>query len=371
MPSEGTSETVASEDAGHGTVPRRSRRAIIGGGLAAAGAGIAGSLLATASPAAADGTALLTGEANTATNTTSLSNTTGTCFQASSSSGQQPVLSAFDESTGGSQGASAALYGQSSISAGVVGYSVNNSGVVGVGTGSGASGVFGQGTSADGVYGQLDPASTTYGIAAVFGFDTTAAPGNIGVFGESFSGIAVSGVAGVNGEVNANGVAGQTYGDGGYGVGGFDSSPDGGLGVWAATQNGVALRADVSQENGGGTGFALAVNGPSQFVTGGTAVVPAGKSSVTVAVDYVTPSSFVLATLQGAPTAHLVESAVAGNGTVTIYLNLPVAVARTVGFLALVPNSVTPPAARRRPAIPALGRLARRRAVAVPKPLKP
>jgi hypothetical protein len=360
-------ETLAATDHEEGArdepaLRRRSRRALLGGGLAAAGAGIAGTLLATASPAGADDTPVLLGEANGATNTTSVDNTNGTCFEVTSSSGQ-PVLVAFDSSSGNA-GGSEAVYGQSSVSAGVAGYSDTNAGVAGVASGAGGIGVLGQGTEAAGVYGQLDPGSTTLGIAAVIGFDPTSAPGNTGVSGESFNGIGVSGIASVNGAPGGIGVTGQTYGDGGYGTGGSDASAGGGYGVLATTNNGVALNAYVSQE-GNGSGWALQVGGPAQFSTGGTAVIPSGKSSVTVNVPGVTPASFVVATLQGTPAGHHVQSAVAGTGTVTIYLNASTSAARTVGFLALVPSSVTPPLSSRRPSLPRLGRLVRRPA-AVP-----
>lgn len=343
--------------------PRRSRRALIGGGIVAAGAGIAGTLLATASPAAADDTPMLLGESNSATNTTSLQNTSGSCLEVTSTSGQ-PVISAFDNSSN-NQGGSPAVSGQSSISAGVVGFSDSDAGVVGVGNS--GNGVFGQGTMADGVVGQIDPASSTLGIAAVFGFDPTTG-GNTGVLGESFNGIGVAGVASVNGTPSGNGVSGQTFGDGGYGTGGFDSSAGGGFGVLALTDNGIGLSAGVTGE-GNGSGWALQVNGPAQFVTGGTAVVAHGTSSVTVDVDFVTPASFVLATLQGAPMGHYVESAVAGEGTVTVSLNSAAGGERTVGFLALVPAAASPPPSSRRPSPPRwLRRLARKPAAVPVKP---
>ena len=349
-------ESTGNDEAGTAG-PRRSRRAIIGGGLVAAGAGIAGTLLATASPAAAaDGDPVVLGASNDETNSTTITSSSG-----------QPVFVAYDNSTD-NPGGSAAIYGQSGSSPGVFGLSNGNSGVVGIGTSSGLNGVFAQATNADGVYGQLDQSTTTLGIAAVFGFDPTAAPGNTGVFGQSFNGTGVLGIAGVTAAPDASGVSGLVQSDGGNGVGAFDSSPDGGYGLLAITNNGIAVSANVSGETNGNA-FALQVNGPSQFVTAGTAVVPRGKSSVTVAVDWVTPQSFVLATLQSRAPGHYVEAAVAGNGSVTIYLNLPVLVDRAVGYFAIVPNSVTPPAASRRPALPRiLSRMARRRPVAPPKP---
>jgi hypothetical protein len=316
--------------------PQRSRRAIIGGGLAAAGVGIAGTLIA-ATPASADddGTPLLLGDSNQATDTTSLQNTSGACFTVASATGQ-PVITATDSSTS-NPGGSPGVYASSETSAGVVGMSESNSAVVGVSAS--GSGVFGQSTSAYGVEAQLAPGSTTLGIAAVFGFDPTAAPGNTGVQGESFNGTGVAGYANVGQGSGGTGVFGQTYGDGGAGVGASDSSTGGGFGLVASTNNGVAINAYVSSE-GNGSGLALQIGGPCQFMTAGTAVIPSGSASVTVDVDHVTTASFVLATLQELAPDHHVAAAVAGENTVTIYLNRVTAVARPVGFFAIMPYGV-------------------------------
>src|SRR5579863_5867788 len=88
------------EEEGHA---RRTRRAVLGGAVAAGAAGIASTLLATAGPAGAtartaggDLTPLIIGEVNQATNSTELDNTTGPCLNLSSTSGT--VLQAFDQS---------------------------------------------------------------------------------------------------------------------------------------------------------------------------------------------------------------------------------------------------------------------------------
>jgi hypothetical protein len=315
------SEDVRAEAA----APRHSRRALIGGAVAAAGAGIAGAVLASAAPAGAatesDGSPLILGQVNQATDTTGLQNTNGPCLEISSTSGSD-LLVVTDNSGAGVNGVS----GYTTTGTGVLGVSTSNTGVLGLST-SGV-GVAGQSNSSYGVEGTTGvPDATQTGAAAVLGNDQSNA-GSIGVWGSSINGV------GVSGESNAgDGVDGQTSGDFASGVRATDNSNGGGYGVSAYTNSGIALFANASTP----TATALQIFGPSQFSTAGKATIPKGKKSVVVDVSFVVAGDFVLATMQEFVSGEYVAAAVAGNGTVTIYLNAAPTAARTVAYFVISP----------------------------------
>lgn len=300
----------------------RSRRAVLGGAVAAGAAGIASTLLATASPAGAsepDGTPLIVGQVNQATSSTELDNTTGPCFNLSSTSGT--VLQCFDQS------------GTSGVA--VSGYSPDGTSVSGTSFG-GGTGVWGSSTSGVGTVGQSNssygvsgttgyPDPTQVGGAGVIGMDQSNA-GSVGVLGTSQNGV------GVNGTSNAgHGVYGQTSGDGFSAVYADDQSTGGGYGVSAYSDTGVALLANA----GTTSATALQVAGRSVFSTAGVATVASGKKSVTVPVDTAAASSAVIATLQQLQGDLHVLAATAHAGSITITLSAAASAARKVAYFVI------------------------------------
>jgi len=304
--------------------PLRSRRAAIGA-VVAASAGIAGTMLASSSPAGAatpeDDTPLLLGVVNQATSSTGLQNTDGPCFNVNSTSGSD-VFTATDDS---GQNVTA-VSGYATSGTGVFGSSTSNSGVLGLST-SGV-GVVGQSNSSYGVEGSTgQPDTSQTGGAGVIGIDYSE-PGSTGVSGSSRNGV------GVNGTSYASaGVVGQTSGDLASGVSASDNSQGGGYGLSAYTNSGIAIFGNASTPEATG----LQIFGPSQFSTAATATIPKGKESVTVDVSFVVPGDFVLATMQEYVSGYFVAAAVAGKGTVTVYLNQVTHVARPVAFFVISP----------------------------------
>jgi hypothetical protein len=105
------------------------------------------------------------------------------------------------------------------------------------------------------------------------------------------------------------------YGEGGTdGVQGVSTE---GTGVHAVSTNGAALLAESVAEAGIGLKVEM---GRSMFHTAGTAVVASGQKKVTVDLPGVSPTDFVLATVQGTG-AYQVKNAVAGYGQFTIAIN--------------------------------------------------
>jgi len=141
------------------------------------------------------------------------------------------------------------------------------------------------------------------------------ASGQVGVHGSG----TVSG-AGVYGTSANVGVWGTS--DSGYGVEGnsVDGTP-----VHATTTNGTAVSA--WSENGTAvsarseTGTAVEVIGRTKFSTAGTALIHEGKKKVTVTLQGVTGTDFVLATVQASSTVFFVKSAYCGIDQVTIQIN--------------------------------------------------
>jgi hypothetical protein len=226
----------------------------------------------------------------------------------------------------------------------------------------------------DGLLACGDTGVSGYGsVLGVFGFAPTGVEGvgtEIGVDGSSdaygvYGDGPVSGVYGTS-EVGAGiGVRGQATGLGGYGlfgdassstgtgiygtatatsgtasgVEGYSSSPSGyglfgsgqGTGVKGTTPNAAAY--GVYAANTGG-GLAFAASGRVSFTTAGTAVVPTGAKKIIVSLAGVSPTDFVLATVQG-NTASSVKGALAGTGQFTIWLNKATTGAVTVAYFVL------------------------------------
>jgi hypothetical protein len=90
-----------------------------------------------------------------------------------------------------------------------------------------------------------------------------------------------------------------------------------GTGVHAVSTNGPAVLAESVAEAGVGLKVAM---GRSMFHTAGTAIVASGQKKVTVDLPGVSPTDFVLATVQGSG-GFYVKNAVAGTGQFTIAIN--------------------------------------------------
>ncbi len=229
------------EDSGQGL--RLDRRHLLAAGVASLGVGAA--LFAGPEPAgAANGKPVELGESNSASDTTTITNSAAGAFAGNTSA----------------NGGHAGVHGNDTSSKGgygVAGNSVNGDGVIGTTAGNAQAGVYGNDGSPDGAY---------------------------GVRGDSRVGVGVYGY----GSSGAYGVQGDST----ISVGVYGSS-ESGTGVVATSPDGYAFQAvGVSQ-----------FVGPVQFKQSGIAKVDATKSSVTVRKVGLTKSSLVLATLQGAQVA--------------------------------------------------------------------
>jgi hypothetical protein len=186
------------------------------------------------------------------------------------------------------------------------GFSSNGEGLYGQGT----IGVYGSGTSRG-----VHAAGGTYGVLA--SGDSAGVRGDGGNFGVIGNGRA-QGVRGSGGEEgvygigSSNGVFGETSDAGGSGVYGQNNAT--GYGVAGRAWGGTGVLADSAN------GTALKVSGRAKFSTAGTAVVASGQKKVTVTLAGVTPTDFVLATVQGAG-PFFVKNASAGSRQFTIFIN--------------------------------------------------
>lgn len=105
--------------------------------------------------------------------------------------------------------------------------------------------------------------------------------------------------------------------EGGYGEGpgvGVHGQSGSGTGVLGISQSGTAVEARSGVE-GDGTGIALLVRGKSMFSTAGSAVIPAGQSSVFVANGAVTSESHISVTLVGNPGVRALQWVERAPGT--------------------------------------------------------
>ncbi len=248
---------------------RRTRRQLLAGGTGALAVLTAEALARPASAAAADGGNVVLGQDNSEATVTSITNSTD--------GDDALLLTAAGSGTG--------LFSQSGSGDGVHGTSDSGNGVSGKAFSSGASGILGEHGG-----------------------------GGNGVFGHA-SNPAASGVYGQN-DGTGFGVAGRA--DGGTGL--LGDSADG-VGVWASSQNGTALK----------------VTGAAQFSRSGVATVAgtaaAPKNSVRVSLP-ITGTSMMTALLQKHVAGVWVVAAVANvrGGYFTIYLNK--AVSTPVGPIA-------------------------------------
>jgi hypothetical protein len=156
------------------------------------------------------------------------------------------------------------------------------------------------------------------------------AKGDTGVYGESTTGI---GVSGANTGSTGIGVKGAT---GGTGAGVYGLATANGVGVYGdAPANGTGVVAK------GTTGNALVVNGKAQFSRSGSKAVAgtltAPKSSVTVTGVALTTKSLVLTTPQKHLAGVFVEAAVpnVAGSYVTIFLNQAVTQSFPVGWMVI------------------------------------
>jgi len=125
------------------------------------------------------------------------------------------------------------------------------------------------------------------------------------------------------GAVGVFGVVGQSNADGGIAVEG-DASGSGAAGVFGSATGGPGS-AGVKAYAAGVDSAALQVDGRAIFSSSGQIVVPAGARSVVQPGLSLSPTAFVLATLQQNLQRVSVRAAVAdpAAGTVTVYLTAP------------------------------------------------
>jgi len=291
---------------------RRTRRAVLLGAFGAVAA-LAGHAIARPETvlAVTDGQAVHKGVNNSASATTSITNTSGTAIKG--------VANTSTQGTHGVLGSSSSPHG-----GGVKGFGVF--GVLGFATGSqGAAGVYGQ-TSAANSFGMQGQNLATSGDA-------------VGVQGvtKSPTGIGVVGIANAASGTNRRGVVGRGDESGvvGFGVDHGVLGLGAAVGVEGSVTNadGIAIRADVSDLGaqavaafftGGGTNDALALktDGPVRFIgSSGTATVPNGTNQVTVNTGVkLTSSSKILCTLLALPggttTIQAAEPSVGGTSFV-------------------------------------------------------
>ncbi len=209
----------------------------------------------------------------------------------------------------------------------------------------GGSGVEGRGDT--GVWG-------TGGTRGVFGQGTTGVSGQGGTTGVSGYGN-TTGVNGLGGTgVSGTGTGNGVYGNGGnYGIYGestgtavLGNNTGSGNGVWGLANN--SRSAIVGEQQGSGVGVlgeadtdgigvyatsangtALQVRGRAKFSTAGIAVVASGQKKVTVTLAGVTPTDFVLATVQSSGSFY-VKNATAGSGKFSITINKAPTAPKTV-----------------------------------------
>jgi hypothetical protein len=285
--SEPTVPPEASSDAsGQLDSPARrvGRRALMLG-AAAAGAGVAASLVVGADPANAEtaattSKAVLLSKSNTAKATTTVVTKAGNGLEGVTSADDCAGVAGDDTSANGGFG----LYGTSTDGYGV--YATSESG----------KGVYGQSTDSDGLHGQ----TSGDGACGAYGYDGSSG-GGYGVNGQSTNGTGVigqttadglSGVEGVDASsgggyavsgnsTNGIGVIGQTTGDGQYGVYGYDKSAGGGWGVFGYGNNGNGVVAENNTDSS--EVWALLVSGTSYF--GGHMSKPSGSFQIDHPLD--------------------------------------------------------------------------------------
>ncbi len=295
-----------------GTTKRRTRREILAGAAGALGVMAAEALAKAPAAEATQGQAVIAGQSNTATQTTTVDASGGSGVGlVAQGGGVFPGVKGFGGSGGG-----IGVYGEGgSGERGLVGFggSGNAEGVEGQGSGT-ASGVKGTGGSSNG--------------AGVWGFGGSGNAAGVNGWGTG-TGIGVSGLGGAN---DGPGVVGTGGGNNANGVEGYGFG--GGIGVKGSTQSSIGIGVyAVGPES---SGYGLFIDGRIGFGTrAGIATIPKGQARVTITGVTLTPfSSFVLATLQQ-NTGRYVKSAVPdpANSRVVIYVNKAVLADTPVAFL--------------------------------------
>lgn len=371
-----------------GPPDRKSRRAVIAGGLLAGVAGVAGATLLRAEPAgAATGDPVIIGEINLADNETVIQPTpgkdvnllqvtdggplsefqgTGTPLQVYVLNPANPALSTLDvrnAASGTAIQASDNGNGTGSAIQATVSNPANGSpAIFGISQGSGSAvtafdGAVGTGP---GLFAQLEnPANPSNAVraeargpgSAVFATDGAVGTGSAveaqldntsnaaaavsattsGTGGAvaAFINNAGSSAAAVSGETDGTGtgVLGTAFAPAATGVAGTGNN--GATGISGTSDTGTGVAATSSD------GTALAVDGVVTFSRSGLATVPSGAKSVTVTLGQVTPSSLVLATLQEAQANVSVQAAVPGTDSFTILMNGPVSHDRKVAWFVI------------------------------------
>jgi hypothetical protein len=229
------------------------------------------------------------------------------------------------------------------IGTGVHGTSVGGVGVLG-GTGPGGlPAVVGlQGDSAMSSYDNalfVDPDAPRLD-GGVYGFSNTGSGDGVGTFGETVSGVGLLGFG-----IDAGSVGMMAIGS----LGAFIEGPDGAFVVSDANRTGLhahvgtgssapaaplntAMFASVSAA----TQVGLEARGRIRFPNrSGRALIPAGKSSVTVSVPGMTSANFAVATLNSARSGRWVRAVVCWSGKISIYLNTTVSSSTYVAWLVL------------------------------------
>lgn len=273
------------------------RRTLLGAGLGALVAAVAGALGRPQAVRAANGDPLALGTANTASTTTGLL----------SSEGTNAALSVVNTSTGG------AVHGGSANGPAFLGFSQSG------------NAFDGQSTSGNGVRGVSDVGIGVQGRSntekGVYGYSNTGP----GVYAYSGANHAIWGYAD---GASAFGLFGQAEKERGVGVVGQNLTSDT-IGLLGAPKHGVEGRAPNAigyvgvRASAPAAATALSVDGRAQFSRSGKASVPAGKSFVVVTVPGgLSSASLVLATPMINRIGVYVQSAVPNAATGQVRINL-------------------------------------------------
>jgi hypothetical protein len=308
------------------------------------GAAIVSNALGRPAPvrAGSDGDVVL-GAPNSATDTTSISNTTNnkTVFEANTSFAGSTAISAVGDLRGlYANGAEAIVAESDQYGLKATG---GFAGVVGNAPGNGHMGVFGWSDDGIGVKGQSETAAGVFGTAdsasGVHGSSKT----NYGVWGESNAG---PGVFGTTGSQSEPGVIGWSAGAGVFGASGGDvnlpttpptktgvfgyaAQDASAVGVYGRSTVGIGVRA---QADAGGT--ALRVDGKATFSRMGTITVPTGSKTVTKSFAGLTSASLIFAVVRTGDGSVWVRKAQASSGSLKVYLNKVVSRRTTIAWVA-------------------------------------
>jgi hypothetical protein len=266
------------------------RRALLGAGLGAIAATVAGALGRANPLRAANGDPVIVGAVSQGTAVTRVNNT---------GSGDGLMGQAANSDGAGVRGAGrvAGVRGNTQAGIGVIGEATQQGrfGVQGRATGGSASAVFGDATSTSGQNTGVRGRTASNAGTGVLGIATATGGTTYAVRGQNASsrGTAVIG--------RATATSGTTYGV--YG----ESRSSSGFGVFGVANSGTALHGQTNSGVGvqatADSGIALRTQGRVQLQSiSGRSTVPAGSSQVTVSPEVpLTSSSFIIATINGNP----------------------------------------------------------------------